>query len=80
MKKINIIKKEKEFTEIIHKCSYVKNSYFVIYYRENNKYNRYGISVPKKTGKAVIRNKIKRRIKNIIDLNEKIYISLMIML
>lgn len=71
MKKINIIKKEQEFTEIIHKYSYVKNSYFVIYYRENNKYNRYGISVPKKTGKAYLRNKIKRRIKNIIDLNEK---------
>ena len=71
MKKINIIKKEQEFTEIIHKCPYVKNSYFVIYYRKNNKYNRYGISVPKKTGKAYLRNKIKRRIKNIIDLNEK---------
>ena len=71
MKKKNIIKKENEFTEIIHKCPYVKNSYFVIYFRENNEFNRYGISVPKKTGKANVRNKIKRRIKNIIDLNEK---------
>lgn len=71
MKKKNIIKKEMEFTEIIHKCSYQKNAYFVIYYRKNNEYNRYGISVPKKTGKANVRNKIKRRIKNIIDQNEK---------
>lgn len=71
MKKKNIIQKEKEFTEIIHKCPYVKNNYFVIYYKKNNTQNRYGISVPKKTGKANIRNKIKRRIKNIIDLNEK---------
>ena len=71
MKKKNIIKKELEFTEIIHKCSYLKNDYFVIYFRKNNNFNRYGISVPKKTGKANIRNKIKRRIKNIIDLNEK---------
>ncbi len=71
MKKRNIIKKEKEFTEIIKKYPYVKNSYFVIYYRKNNTYNRFGISIPKKTGKANIRNKIKRRIKNIIDLNEK---------
>ena len=70
MKKKNIIKKEKEFTEIIHKCRYKKNSYFVIYYRKNNEFNRYGISVPKKTGKAYIRNKIKRRIKNIIDQNQ----------
>ena len=71
MKKINIIKKEKEFTEIIHKSPYIKNSYFIIYYKENKNFNRYGISVPKKTGKAYLRNKIKRRIKNIIDLNEK---------
>ena len=43
--------------EIIKKCKYLKNNYFIIYYRENNKnINRYGISVPKKTGKAVIRN------------------------
>lgn len=70
MKKKNIIQKQTEFTDIIHKCPYVKNNYFVIYYRKNNLFNRYGISIPKKTGKANIRNKIKRRIKNIIDLNE----------
>lgn len=70
MKKINIIKKEQEYTEIIHKYPYKKNNYFVIYYRKNNERNRYGISVPKKTGKANIRNKIKRRIKNIIDNNK----------
>lgn len=70
MKKKDIIQKQIEFTEIIHKCPYVKNNYFVIYYRKNNTYNRFGISIPKKTGKANIRNKIKRRIKNIIDLNK----------
>ena len=71
MKKNNIIKSKLEYTEIIKKCKYLKNNYFIIYYRENNKnINRYGISVPKKTGKAVIRNKIKRRLKNIIDNNE----------
>ena len=60
MKKNNIIKSKLEYTEIIKKCKYLKNNYFIIYYRENNKnINRYGISVPKKTGKAVIRNKIK---------------------
>ena len=76
MKKKNIIKKGKEFTDIIHKCPYVKNSYFVIYYKKNSTINRYGITIPTKTGKANIRNKIKRRIKNIIDLNEKyIHIS-----
>ena len=71
MRKKNIIKKEQEFTEIINNCPYKKNNYYILYYRKNNEHNRYGISVPKKTGKANIRNKIKRRIKNIIDLNEK---------
>ncbi len=69
MKKKDIIKKEAEFTDIIHHCPYKKNNYFVIYYKKNKEQNRYGISVPKKTGKANIRNKIKRRIKSIIDNN-----------
>ena len=45
-----------------------------IYYEKdwNNKSNRYGITVPKKTGPAVTRNKIKRRVKNIIDNNKKV--------
>jgi len=72
MKKRQIIKESREFTEIINKCPYKKNSYFVIYYRKNKEHNRYGISIPKKTGKANIRNKIKRRVKNIIDTNEKL--------
>ncbi len=71
MKKKNIIKNEKDFTKIINSCPYKKNDYYVIYYQETKDINRYGITVPKKTGKANIRNKIKRRIKNIIDLNEK---------
>ena len=70
MKKKNIIKSKLEYTEIIKKCEYIKNNYFIIYYRKNNLTNRYGISIPKKTGKAVIRNKIKRQLKNIIDNNE----------
>lgn len=72
MKKKDIIQKEKTFTEIINKCPYVKNTYYVIYYRQNRESTKFGISVPKKTGKANVRNKIKRRVKNIIDMNEKI--------
>ncbi len=71
MKKKNIIKSKIEFTRIINNCPYLKNKFFVIYYcskKDNN--NKYGISIPKKTGKAYIRNKIKRQIKNIIDNNE----------
>lgn len=72
MKKIEIIKSSREYTEIINLNKAKKSRYFSIYYRKNNQDNRYGITVPKKTGTAVIRNKIKRRIKNIIDNNKKI--------
>ncbi len=72
MKKRDIIKKSKEFTEIIHNYPYLKNNYYIIYYKNTNSNNRYGISIPTKIGKANIRNKIKRRIKNIIDINKKI--------
>ena len=70
MKKKEIIQKSNEFTEIIHKCPYKRNNYFIIYYRKNKEHNRFGISVPTKTGKANIRNKIKRRVKNILDKNK----------
>ena len=70
MKKTDIIKSSSEYTEIINKGMRVKSNNFSIYYRKNIDKNRYGISIPKKTGKAVIRNKIKRRVKNIIDNNK----------
>ncbi len=72
MKKLEIIKSSREYTEIINLNKSKKNKYFSIYYRKNNQDNRYGITIPKKTGTAVVRNKIKRRIKNIIDNNKKI--------
>ena len=70
MKKKDIIKKSDEFTNIIKKGRKVKNNYYSIYYIENKKQNRYGITVPTKTGNAVCRNKLKRQIKNIIDKND----------
>lgn len=70
MKKIDIIKSSGEYTEIINIGKGIKSRNISIYYRKNDEKNRYGISIPKKTGKAVIRNKIKRRIKNIIDNNK----------
>lgn len=72
MKKINIIKSSDEYTEVINTGKKVKNKYYSIFYRKNNKYNRYGITIPKKLGIAVLRNKTKRRVKNIIDKNKNI--------
>lgn len=74
MNKQYIINKNLEFQEIIKNSKKIKNNYFVIYYRKNNyNYNRYGISVGKKIGKAVLRNKIKRQIKDILSKNKLNY-------
>ena len=69
MKKEKIIKESKKFTEIINNNNSVKNKYFSIYY-EKSDINKYGITIPKKIAKANVRNRIKRRIKNIITTNE----------
>ena len=72
MKKLEIIKSSRENTEIINTNKCKRNKYFSVYYRKNNDKNKYGITVPKKIGTEVIRNKIKRRVKNIIDNNKNI--------
>ena len=74
MKKKEIIKDNREFSRIINKNKSVKNRYYSIYYEKTDLKNLYGISVPTKTGNAVIRNKLKRQVKNIID-NNKNYIQ-----
>lgn len=74
MKKINIVKENRDFQNIIENGKCFKNRYFVLYTTEN-KWNRYrfGISISKKTGNAVIRNLYKRKLRNIIDTNKNIY-------
>ena len=70
MKKQEILKKSYDFENIINKNNCTKNKYFSIFYNKNDIKNIYGISVPKKIGNAVLRNKIKRQIKSIIDNNK----------
>lgn len=74
MKKYNKVKKSYEFNDILNFGKITKNRFFVIYYKNNNldKY-RFVISVGKKIGNAVCRNKYKRRIRNIVDKNKKYY-------
>ncbi len=70
MKKINVVKKNSDFTKIIKSNHIVKNKYFVIYYLNNElKKSRFGISVSKKIGNAVTRNYYKRIIRGICDKN-----------
>lgn len=68
MKKINIIKESKDFDKAFKRRNQISSKYTYIYINDNEYNNyRFGICVSKKLGKAVIRNKIKRRVKDIID-------------
>lgn len=75
MKKVNIVRDSKDFEKIIHEGILFKNKYYILYTKKNN-YNKYrfGISVGKKiSNKAVIRNKLKRQLKDIIDNYKNLY-------
>ena len=74
MKKKFIVKTTRDFEDIIHTGQCIKNKYFVIHCKKNNmKYDRFGISVSKKLGNAVFRNKYKRKLRAIIDNYKKHY-------
>ena len=76
MKKLNIIKKKEEIDNIIKTGNLSKNKYFFIYNKERDpKYYRFCICVSKKLGNAVIRNKNKRQIKDIIDKSNLVFKS-----
>ena len=74
MKKMNIVKKNSDFTKIIAANLFVKDRNFVIYALPTEyPYARFGVSVGKKIGKAVTRNYYKRQIRNIIDNHKNLY-------
>ena len=76
MKKRYIVKSERDFDNLIKNGSCKKNKYYVIHFSENNlPYDRYGISVSKKLGNAVFRNKYKRKMRAIIDNYKKEYVN-----
>ena len=50
------------------------NSHLVLYARKNHSpYNRVGITVSKKLGGAVIRNRVRRRLREVYRLNEALF-------
>lgn len=67
MKRHYSVKKAKEIDQIIKKRDSYGNKYFVIYKQKNetNKF-MFALSIGRKFGNAVNRNKIKRQIRNII--------------
>lgn len=74
MKRIETIKDQKLFNNIIKNGQFKKNNYFVIYniMKEESKIN-YGIAISKKVGKAFLRNKLKRQTRAIIDNHRNLF-------
>jgi len=76
MKKKYIVKSAQQFNKIIKDGITIKSNYYVIYCVNNDlEYDRFGISVGKKIGNAVFRNKYKRKLRSIIDNYKKNYIN-----
>lgn len=74
MKKYEIVKEHHEFDNIIQTGKYKSNKYFVIYNKESKIDNpRFGIAVGKKNGNAVVRNKLKRQVRMIINNNKNMF-------
>lgn len=70
MNKKYIVTDNNEIQVIVQTGKKNINKFFVIYNKDNKfGFNRYCISVSKKIGKAVIRNKIKRQLKDILMKN-----------
>lgn len=67
MKKKYRIKKNEDFQTIIRQKKSKANRKFVIYYKDNNEHLKVGISVSKKLGNAVVRNKIKRQVRMMVQ-------------
>ena len=76
MRKLYVVKNERQFENIIKNGKVKKNKYYVIYSVDNSlPYDRFGISVGKKIGNAVMRNTYKRKLRAIIDNYKKYYIN-----
>ena len=76
IKKLYVVRTSREFNDIIKNGECIKNRFFVIHSINNNlSYDRFGISVSKKLGNAVFRNKYKRKIRAMIDNYKKDYVN-----
>lgn len=74
MNKKYIVKESRVFDEVIETGKKIKNYNFVIFFKEKkDSPTKYGITIPKKVGKAHIRNNLKRKVRAIIRNYNKNY-------
>ena len=71
MKSTLSLKDNRVFRRMYRCKNFAVSPYFVVYAKRNNlSHNRLGLTVSVKLGGAVVRNKIKRRIREVYRLNE----------
>lgn len=71
MNKEHILKQNNDFQRIISTSQPYKYKEYVVYVEKNNDNNYYfGFSVGKKVGNAVVRNHVKRQLRNIVSKNK----------
>ena len=69
-----IVKENTEFNEIINTGNIISNTEFIIFYKNKKEKNpKFGITAPKKIGNAVIRNKCKRQLRNMVISNNLLF-------
>lgn len=73
MQKEYRLAKREDFSKVYRYGKSMANRQFVLYYMEQQKIERFrlGISVSKKVGNAVVRNRLRRMIKEIVRLNKE---------
>lgn len=66
------LEKNSNFREVYNNGKSLADRFLVLYWLPNNlEYTRFGFSIGKKVGKAVIRNRYKRILREICRLNKK---------
>ena len=74
MKKAERIKKKLEFDKIIKTTKSKKNAFFVVHTTtKKEQISRFGIAVGTKVGNAVMRNKLKRQLREIIHESKNLF-------
>jgi ribonuclease P protein component len=66
------LRKRREFLVVYERGAKVQAAYFVLYILKNNlPYNRLGVTVSRKIGPAVVRNRIKRQLREVFRRNKR---------